>query len=68
LSLEGGIASVKEKSIQTFDASIFTKCSSKWELQRERERERERERANDPWVLFLLVSLLLAAKHPQRTL
>jgi hypothetical protein len=66
LSLEGGIASVKEKSIQTFDASIFTKCSSKWELQRER--ERERERANDPWVLFLLVSLLLAAKHPQRTL
>jgi hypothetical protein len=62
LSLEGAIASVKEKSIQTFDASIFTKRSSKWEL------ERERERANDPWVLFLLVSLLLAAKHPQRTL
>ncbi len=24
----------------------------------------ERERANDPWILFLLVSLLLAAKHP----
>jgi hypothetical protein len=61
LSLEGGIATVKEKSIQTFDASIFTKCSSKWELHTHR--AREREQMIHGFFFFLCLSCLLQSTH-----